>query len=197
MPQGPLPTQGSLSDPDVQTPEYQAFIQDVLNYLLEVQSELAALSKQEFGEAAVRSMGQGSGLNADLLDGIEGSGYLKKSDPVTEAGWYKEATVELGGDFDSGESVKVTKVGNIVTITSGGILLHASDNIATSSSGAIPSWAHPSGTAYNVYTAEADILGQVSVSNSGTLTTKYHDFDAGSISTQSNTWRPINITYNL
>lgn len=69
---------------------------------------------------------------------------------------YQEAIVTLGGEFNAGESIKITRVGNLVTITSVGVLSHPSNAFPTSSAGVIPTWARPSSMVHNTYDAWSD-----------------------------------------
>lgn len=108
--------------------------------------------------------------------------------PASKADAPISATVELGGDFDSGKQVKCERVGNVVTITGLGILTHATGISAVSAAGIIPSAYRPTtnsvtGTYYSSATVGANgVIGMVSIGTSGSLSLFYSDYTGSTTS---------------
>lgn len=131
----------------------------------------------------------------DFTNGLQGQRY--RIGPI-----YQTATVELGGDFNAGEQVKVTRIGDKVTISSiTGALSHPSNNTPVSAVGAIPDWARPTGATeiFNIYGAAngPEFLYAVSYSD-GKFGTAYRTSTFGGPgSALLNTAYPPTISYNV
>ena len=65
MPSGNLPASGYLGDGQRTTSEFQGGIDDLLDYVRSLKSEVDALSATVIKEAAVRGVGNGAGLLPD------------------------------------------------------------------------------------------------------------------------------------
>lgn len=134
------------------------------------------------------------GDDVDLIDfdnGLQGQ-------RVENGPQYQEEVIELGGDFIAGESVKVVRIGSMVTISSTtGPLSHSSGEFAESALGAIPSWARPLDTIYNVYRVLTSIY-TVYVDEDGVFRTAYRETASpGTGSTKPNSGYPPTISYNV
>jgi len=122
-------------------------------------------------------------------------GYLAPGVPL-----YRSEIVELGGDFDAGEEVKCTRIGDQVTITSVGILTHSSLSKVDASSGVIPAAFRPSlnaGSTYHVDTSLVRTAAFVEVNSNGNLLTSYTKLDTGAPSTEASTLAAFSVTYNI
>lgn len=116
----------------------------------------------------------------------------------------EETTVELGGDFSAGESVKIVKMGPRVDIQGiGESLGHSNMALPGSASGVIPTSFRPSDEggslvfARNTYASSVDPDGtgnrvneEIRVSSNGDLFIAYTD-DAGQPSAQGNSSKPF------
>lgn len=130
---------------------------------------------------------------------IQASQFKDKESPgngdfdSTNLGYWEE-TVELGGDFDSGETIKIVRIGNKVTISSDGILSHTTTSRATSEV-IIPSWAEPlGGNAYNVYSMVSSYV------SSSLITSRFeveHRDWGGSPVSVSTTANPVSVSYTV
>ncbi len=113
----------------------------------------------------------------DFDNGLQGIKITTKPD-------YQESTVELGGDFEAGSSITVTRNGAQVVISSNaGFFTYVSGtDEALSDSGVIPEWARPEsgkrsnlyyilGSAPAVYRCVVDSAGQFSIIHQRTDTT--------------------------
>jgi hypothetical protein len=150
------------------------------------------------------------GDDVDLIDFANGTqgqrigNELYSKDVGTENGdvpQYREETVELGGQFDAGQSVKCTRLGDQVTIGSvTGILTHVSSSSALSTDGILPTWARPaSGAMQNCYMpaqATRPEQGSVNVTASGRLATQYNDA-SGSFVSRTDSIIGFSITFNV
>lgn len=89
----------------------------------------------------------GSGDDVDLIDFANGTQGQRIGNVVYSKDQidYQEVTVELGGDFQAGDQIKIVRAGSQVTITStvGALTYSASTNRAESEAGIIPTWARP------------------------------------------------------
>lgn len=133
----------------------------------------------------------GAGVYIDRQVRIDGDLFVNGSEMLQEdTEW-----VTLGGDFDSGERVKVTKIGNIVTITSDGALFHTSGTSA-SASGVIPSRFRPNHQVRNIFSITGAYIAQVVVQPSGGFSQNYRNWGGGG-SSQSNATSITAITYEV
>lgn len=119
---------------------------------------------------------------------------------VTELGIETSSeTIELGGDFNAGESVQVTKVGSIVTIKGIGILSHASTDSPAAAAGVIPAQYRPSDVARNLFmfqTTPGQNIQAVSVFSDGSLIINYTDF-TGTPLAKTDVISGLTITYTV
>jgi len=138
MPNSNLPPKDYLGDVSRKTGGFQSGVNDVQNWVINLQDELSALSGTTVQEGAVRGVGTGS---SDLVE--RGSlGNAAFGDTPT-SDWYEETIVTLDGDFDSGQDLKIVRVGNVVTVTAQSVLTYPSSSFVASSSGLIPSQFRP------------------------------------------------------
>lgn len=104
-------------------------------------------------------------------------------------------TVELGGDFGSGEEVTCTRVGDIVTISSEGALI---SNTATPSSdpGVIPPEFRPSGERRTLYGMTSSRVVMMEVDQNGDVNLRFQDW-TGVLDAFGSTVYPLLITYSV
>lgn len=109
---------------------------------------------------------------------------------------YQTTTLALGGDFGVGEDVKITKIGDIVTVTAMDVLTFASATTATSAAGVIPAAYRPSletKTVYEVSTVAG--IEKVNVTPAGTITLSFFNWD-GTLNSKAGAPR-FTISYNV
>lgn len=109
----------------------------------------------------------------------QGTDFVKESERVFTVPFdffpkTKTLSSISSGSYTGGE-LKISRLGNQVTISASSTLTHANLTAATSASGLIPSWARPSSTKSNIYLVTGGALFQVSVAPDGTLSTNYLD----------------------
>ena len=85
--------------------------------------------------------------------------------------YYNTTTQSADNDFTGG-SFKITRIGNVVTITSDG-LTHANASSASTSSGFLPTWARPNATTYFVNLIGTVTQQRMAVNTSGIITVAY------------------------
>ena len=106
-------------------------------------------------------------------------------------------TITLGGDFDSGQQVKCTRVGDQVTITSlGGLDHNPQDSVVISDFGVIPEAYRPPNNMYQYYHSDinAGINRAVAVTTGGTLQIVIDQTGSTDV---TNTATAFTITYNV
>lgn len=135
----------------------------------------------------LESVGGSAGLPA--VDGSQLTGLATYLTQTTD-------TVELGGDFDAGESVKCTRIGNQVTISGVGVLGHSLESEATSASGVIPAAYRPSTDRGNVYYVSGSGTYTARVLSSGIFIIMHRDTAFNLVSRGSSVDSP-SITYNV
>lgn len=114
-----------------------------------------------------------------------------------EATYQNEATISLAGSGDfTGGSIKVSRVGNTVTISNLSNLTFASGSLPASAAGAIPSWARPPIRRWNVYYNGSDEIYALSVIDTGILTLRVVDY-AGAAKNVTNQGADFSITYTV
>lgn len=110
-------------------------------------------------------------------------------------------TVELGGDFDPNEEVKVLRMGDVVRVSSSSALSHTLDNSALSAN-TIPALYRPtlSGTSTPYATFTDSVNGapvgdfiNVRIRGDGLISIQY--FDSGGTTTRTSTGGPISVSY--
>jgi hypothetical protein len=112
---------------------------------------------------------------------------------------YREVTLALNNHYTGG-SIRVVKIGNVVTITSNNVATHASgSSTRETTSGFMPDWARPSaGTISNLYVQSGTVNAQVRVESDGTLSTRYLTASTGADYTSAtSTLSPINMNYAI
>lgn len=219
MPNSNLPQDDYLGNPNRTTSEFQDAINDLLNWVNTLQAELDALSGTTVREGAVRDVGSGGSelVENDAIDTAarqKADQDLRTTDSVqfgrvTDAATpgegdfdsdklgYWEATVELGGEFDAGESVKCIRIGSVVTITgANGRMSHVSTSTPESASGAIPSAFRPSERAVNVFQISDVAVEYIQVQPDGRLYFLYKDWDGNDVSGTATGEAPT-ISYNV
>lgn len=104
-------------------------------------------------------------------------------------------TVELGGGFTAGESVKCSRIGNVVTITgTTGSIAHPSNNSPDSAAEIIPASFRPASTISNVFWHTTAHIALVSITSAGLFRIEYRDW-TGTLSAQSQTGVAPTISY--
>jgi hypothetical protein len=103
----------------------------------------------------------------------------------TRLGPVEEYRRELGGDFDSGQTVVILRIGNLVTITAEkGGLTHTSTSRAVSASDVIPSHLIPSGSGNNdVHFStyqDGNFLQQIQLGTDGEIESESYNYDGTS-----------------
>lgn len=222
MPNGNLPINGYLGGGQRTTGEFQDGIDELLAYVNTLKSEVDALSSKVIKEAATRGVGTGASdvpansdlgsaslrdvgtAAANLPDTTELNTRLATTGNLGTAAVeeYEEAVVELGGDFDVGESVKIIRVGNFVSITSDGALTHSNISSPNSAVGVIPSKFRPTGRATNMFSETFSTeLASVSIVNDGlgfdgSVWVRYTDFNGSAIS-RATTRTTFSILYSI
>lgn len=101
----------------------------------------------------------------------------------------------IGGDFDFNQTIRLHRLGDIVTITSDGILSHFSSSAATSAP-VIPPEYIPNNNKYNVYYIDSSGSFLTVVFSSGRFETQYFDW-AGSAVSRTSTVSNVHITYDI
>ena len=97
----------------------------------------------------VRGTTSGDKVQLDLVE-------MKAGQVISQVTYQNEAIINLAGSGNfTGGSIKVSRVGNNVTITTPIEITHASLTAPTSASGVIPSWARPQTQVYNAYLANS------------------------------------------
>lgn len=117
---------------------------------------------------------------------------------ITELG-RQSSEVELGGSFNALQTVRCTRIDNIVTITSStfsGSLIHTSSSSPLSSAGAIPVIFRPPSNRYNVYSISNDRSSRVRIDSTGQLQLLYIGWDGLSFNATSSGDR-VSITYDV
>lgn len=99
----------------------------------------------------------------------------------------------VSGSFTGGE-IKVSRLGNQVTVSATSDLTHASLSDVSSAVGLIPEWARPSAIKSNMYNIESSALRRVSVDTDGTLRTTYFD-NTYSLTAVTSSTVQLTITY--
>jgi hypothetical protein len=91
-------------------------------------------------------------------------------------GEVRTATINLtgSGDFTGGQ-IKVSKVGNQVTVTAIGNPTHPSLTVAASAAGLIPVWARPIDSARSVFEQNSGAIHRVAVQTDGSIITSYQN----------------------
>jgi hypothetical protein len=87
----------------------------------------------------------------------------------------QDQTVELLGGFSAGESVRVVRIGNVVSLTTVGVLSHSSASGVSSNSGVLPSWARPEYIAQSTYSVDNTTIRTIKVFPAGTVVFTYAD----------------------
>ncbi len=126
----------------------------------------------------------------DFSNGLQG--VLTRSQLTQET-----AVIELDGDFDPGESVKLLRIGNGVFLSGDGPLNHTSGNSVSSLSGVIPAQFRPFASCMNVFLTTRNsggVQASVRVSTSGTLTLQYEDSQGNAVQ-RTNSAQPPLINY--
>ena len=118
-------------------------------------------------------------------------------DLVLDSSFYATTTVTLDNEFTGGErTLRLTRIGNVVTITQVGVPIHSSAASRSSSSGLIPAAYRPSADTRNIYgldTGTPAIL-QVRISAAGVYQTNYMNSSFANVSLTSTLMR-AQITY--
>lgn len=148
MPTGNLPANNYLGDGQRTTSEFQTGIDELLAYVNSLKAEVDALSATVIKEAAVRGVGNATGLVPDkaVLDTRLGTGGNLGTAATKDFGTgdnelaeYRQQDVVLAGDFDN-VAVRLTRIGNLVTMTFVQFISFTSSASShTSQTGAIPS----------------------------------------------------------
>ena len=104
--------------------------------------------------------------------------------------------VALGGSFDAGQEVVCVRHGNVVTITSDGVLSH-SDATNAGSTSVIPSGFRPSTNQYNTYFNDpaSDLMGKLAIDAVGQISIVYQEVSTGNIVARPDTFVPFTISY--
>jgi len=189
MPNSTLPGDNELGDSEITTGEFQTKIDQLATWINALQAELNALSDTTVREGAVRSVNGGAGplrANIGTSDTVQ---FGRVTDAATPGDGdfdsdklgYWEATVELGGDFDAGDSVKVVRIGNVVTVNFNGFLTHSSASTVISDTGVIPSWARPSNPIGDVYSHDSQSRKRFFLNPSGSIGVSYAEAESLSI----------------
>lgn len=117
-----------------------------------------------------------------------------------QSGFVRSQTINVTGSGNfTGGSIKVIRIGDVVTISSAGNadLTHASAASAASAAGLLPTWARPGQFTTNVSDLNGSWLTRVEVSANGTLGFSYRDY-AGAGSNQTGTDnRQFTISYTV
>lgn len=128
--------------------------------------------------------------------------YKKLYEDGQRVGPIEEAIVELGGDFDAGEEVKIVRVNDHVIISSIGPLTisDSSQSSHHSSSGAIPPAFRPNANTSNVFFIREGIsynyIQSVRVTDDGLFSLFFHNNDFDSVSPETNhTFGSVSISY--
>lgn len=138
------------------------------------------------------------GNNAGLSMDADGSVHIGNSTGHSIGGHafqYDVETVELGGDFNAGDSIKCVRIGDYVSITSVGVLTHTSATTAISSSGVIPSQFRPTDDTFNTYESQANLY-QMNVFSDGSVSFQYSDHSGAGVS-RSGTNTQASVTFNV
>lgn len=125
-------------------------------------------------------------------DNASGSAWTAKVDSVsvgpdspTPTIGMRSEIVTANGSFTGG-TLRVSKVGNIVTISSNASLTHASANNITSSAGLIPTWARPAATKLNLcYFDGTTYVTRFGVAADGSISTAYVDWAGAAVNRTS------------
>lgn len=104
--------------------------------------------------------------------------------------------VNLDGGFDASAEIRMSRIGNIVTITSDGILSHPSSSSVNSAVGVIPTIYRPDNARANVYHIRSDSVLEVQIFNTGTFNVNYRDWSGAAFAATS-TASNVHITYDV
>lgn len=106
--------------------------------------------------------------------------------------------VELGGEFNSGQNARLTRIGNMVTIATIGSVTHPVDNIVNSAAAVVPSLYRPENTVTNLYQINnsPDRIDNIIVFSSGAIQTSYLDFSGTGVNA-TDTGGVASITYDI
>jgi len=136
MPNGTLPEDNYLGDGERTTGEFQGGINELLNYVNSLKAEVDALSSQVIREAAVRGVGtganelpansdlgdaayldigSGSGLDADTVDGIQGSSIVQESRSISSG-----SGLSGGGDLSANRTISHANTSSQSSVNNGG-----------------------------------------------------------------------------
>ena len=110
---------------------------------------------------------------------------------------YREATVVLtnSGTDQINCTLRITKIGNLVTVFSEGTVLHLLSSSVDSAIGVIPAWAVPTTyDATNVFYSDANRFQVGFVYPDGKIKLLYRDY-AGAAYSATSTSRPFNVSY--
>lgn len=186
---------GGLTDAGAQRSGWVGFDPDA-NFVYMANG--AGGENRDIGVDSSGQVGIGTLTPSESLD-VNGNVRVRgslKIDGVT-GDFYEEDSVVLGGDFDAGQSMIITRVGRLVTITTSATLTHPSSGSATSS-GVVPASLRPANLSTNMYSVETvtGIFAVAGIQSNGALLTSYVD-SSGSLVSRTDSVRPISITYSI
>ncbi len=206
MPNKPLPADGEPGDSEVTTGDFQTDINQIADWLNDLQAELNALSGTTVREGAVRTVNGGAGplrSNIGISDTVQFGRITDASSPGngdfdSDQLGYWAARQELSGDFDPGQYVKITRIGNMVHIFSYGSPTHTTDSFVSTGSLFLPTWARPADTTDgNAENCIGEINGNLAITQArsdGGLAMLYRQQD-GTAGSSGFTGAPMNVTF--
>jgi len=118
------------------------------------------------------------------------------SEQGTRIGPIETVTIALGGDFDSGQEIKVGRTRDQIIISSIGYLTHSTASSIISASGVIFSRFRPNNDKGNVFHS-GTVVGNLEIFSGGEVQIEYVDTSDGSSIDQSNTTKSFTISYVL